>query len=64
MTKRNRFKSPVLWSTLATQVLAILLLIGVIDIGQSTAVEGIIVGILEILTTIGILNDPTSADSW
>ena len=61
---RNRFRSPVLWSTLAAQLLSILLLFGVIDISQSTVVEGVIAGILEILTIVGILNNPTNADSW
>lgn len=61
---RNRFKSPVLWSTLVAQLLSILLLFGVIDISQSTLVEQVSAGILEILTIVGILNNPTSADSW
>ena len=61
---RNRFKSPVLWSTLVAQLLSILLAIGVIDIGQSSIVNTIAAAILEILTIFGILNNPTSKDSF
>lgn len=61
---RSRFRSPVLWSTLVAQLLSILLAVGVIDVGQSTTVNIIAASILEILTVVGILNNPTNADGF
>ena len=32
---QNRFKSPVFWAAIASQILSVLVLVGVIDTGQS-----------------------------
>jgi uncharacterized membrane protein len=58
--KQNRFKSPVFWSGLATQVLSILVLTGVIGQEWSTAITGIVAAVLEAFTVFGLLNNPTS----
>jgi len=57
--KQNRFKSPVFWSSLATQILSILVLVGVIGAEWSAAISGIITAVLEAFTIFGLLNNPT-----
>jgi len=57
--KQNRLKSPVFWSSLATQVLSILVLVGVIGTEWSTAISGIVAAVLEAFTIFGLLNNPT-----
>ena len=61
--EQNRFKSPVLWSSLASQVLAMLIVLGVIDTGMSEAIKALVVALLEILGLFGIVNNPTSKDT-
>lgn len=56
---QNRFKSPVLWTSVVSQVLALLVLCGFIDTGASGVIEGIAVAVLELLVFLGILNNPT-----
>ena len=58
--EQNRFKSPVLWSSLASQILAMLIVLGVIDTGMSEAIKALVVALLEILGLFGIVNNPTS----
>lgn len=61
--EQNRFKSPVLWSSLASQVLAMLIVLGVIDAGMSEAIKALVVALLNILGLFGIVNNPTSKDT-
>ena len=56
---QNRFKSPVLWSALAAQVLSMLMALGVIDTGLGDVIEGVIAALLELLVAFGVLNNPT-----
>lgn len=56
---QNRFKSPVLWTAIAAQILSLLVTIGVIDISTSEAIEGVAVALLNLLTVFGVLNNPT-----
>lgn len=58
--EQNRLLSPVTLAAIAAQLLSILVLAGVIDTGMSTAIEAVVVAILELLTTFGVLNNPTS----
>lgn len=60
---QNRFKSPVLWITVLAQVLSILMMMGVIDSGQSEIIHNIAIVILEIMVAFGILNNPTSKNT-
>lgn len=62
--EQNRFKSPVLWSSLASQVLAMLIVLGVIDTGMSDAIKALVVALLDILGLLGILNNPTSKNTF
>lgn len=61
---QKRIRSKVLWVTLVAQVLAFLVLTGVIDITKSEAIQTGVGIILEILATFGILNNPTSKGSF
>lgn len=61
--EQNRFKSPVLWTSLTSQVLAMLIVLGVIDTGMSEAIKALVVALLEILGLLGIVNNPTSKDT-
>lgn len=56
---QNRFKSPVLWSALAAQLLSMLIVLGVIDTGLGDAIEGVVAAALELLVAFGVLNNPT-----
>lgn len=60
---QNRFKSPVLWSALAAQVLSMLMVLGVIDTGLGDVIEGVIAALLELLVAFGVLNNPTDKAS-
>ena len=61
MTEQNRFRSPVLWASLAAQLLSMLVLLGVIDTGVGEAIEGVVASLLQLLATFGVLNNPTNA---
>lgn len=58
--EQNRLLSPVTLAAIAAQVLSILVMVGVIDTGLSEAIEGVIASVLQLLTTFGVLNNPTS----
>ena len=61
---RDRLKSPVVWASIAAQVLSILVLVGVIGQEWSNAISGIVSAFLEALTIFGVLNNPTEADKF
>ena len=56
--EQNRFKSPVLWSSLAAQLLSILVLLGVIDTGLSEPITGVVGAVLPLLAAFGVVNNP------
>ena len=60
---QNRFKSKVLWLSVGTQILSILLSLGVIDVGCSEFYETILISACELFVAFGILNNPTSKES-
>lgn len=62
--EQNRLLSPVTLAAIAAQLLSILVLAGVIDTGMSEAIEGVVVAVLELLTTFGVLNNPTNKKSF
>lgn len=61
---QNRFKSLVFWSSLVAQILSVLVLVGVIDVGQSQVIEGVIIAVLEAFTAFGLLNNPTNKSGF
>lgn len=62
--EQNRFLSPVVWSTIAAQVLALLVTLGVIDTGLSEAIDAVIATVLQLLVVFGVLNNPTSKTNF
>ena len=61
---QNRWKSPVVWSALVAQALSILVVLGVISPTQSETINAVIIAALEALVVFGVLNSPTSKDSF
>ncbi len=62
--EQNRLLSPVTLAAIAAQLLSILVLAGVINTGVSEAIEAVVVAVLELLTTFGVLNNPTSKQNF
>lgn len=64
--KQNRWKSKVLWASVAAQVLVLLQLTGAFQaMGIDAGVAGQIVAVvLGMLSTFGILNNPTDKESF
>lgn len=60
----NRLRSPVVWGSFVAQVLAILLLTGVIGQGASDVATKVAAGVLELLVLFGVLNDPTDRERF
>lgn len=59
---QNRLKSKVLWVSIATQIVAMLLALDIIDIGVSELLNNLIITVCELFVTFGILNNPTAPD--
>lgn len=53
-----------MWSALVAQVMALLVIAGVVDVVKSEQIQLVIGLVLEILATVGILNNPNSKDSF
>lgn len=64
MQNQNRFKSKVLWASVAAQLLSLFVALGVIDLGLSEALEAVVVAVLELLAAFGILNNPTDKQNF
>jgi uncharacterized membrane protein len=58
---QNRFKSKVLWASVAAQIISILTLTGVIDVGAGETFNQVIGGVLQLLVLFGVLNNPTDS---
>lgn len=61
---QNRWKSAPMWIALAAQILSLLVVLGVIDVTESEVLNGVIVAACEALTAFGVLNNPTSRNSF
>ncbi|SHI42267.1 phage holin [Parasporobacterium paucivorans] len=59
---QNRWKSKVLWVAIIAQVVSILVLVGVIDIGVGDQIQQVGALLLQILTILGVVNNPTDAE--
>lgn len=55
---QNRFKSVVVWASLVSLVLSILVQCGVLLPDQADGLKGAISGILDALVVFGLLNNP------
>lgn len=60
---QNRLKSKVVWISIATQILAIMISLNIIDISTSDIIKNLIVAVCELFVTFGILNNPTDANN-
>jgi Bacteriophage holin. len=61
--KQERWRSKVLWAALSAQVLALLVTLGVIDMGLSERLTAVVTAVLEMLVAFGVINSPDNADS-
>lgn len=63
--EQNRFRSPVLWTTVISLILGILMHTGIITVEQNEWILTTIVApILEIFAIFGILNNPTDKNNF
>lgn len=62
--KWTRWRSPVLWTTIVSNILAMCVAIGWIDVPVSEAVTGVVVVVLNLLGVLGIINNPTDKDKF
>lgn len=60
----ERLKSWAVWTALASQVLAILVLLEIINPTQSETINNVIVAVLQLLVIMGVLNNPTTPDQF
>jgi len=62
--EQNRWKSKVLWASVAAQVIVVLKLTGTLDqMGLDAGyIDEVITAVLGLLATIGIINDPTNSE--
>ncbi len=61
---QNRLKSPVVWTSVTAQVLSLMVLLGVFDVGLSDAVKNAVAAALQLLVVLGVLNNPTDSSSF
>jgi uncharacterized membrane protein len=64
--KQNRWKSPVFWGAVVAQILSIGQITGIwAKYGINTGVVGdVVAGVLQLGVLFGLLNNPTTADSF
>lgn len=58
-TKQSRWRSKVLWAAILAQIVSILMMIGVVDVGAGEVINNVGGGILQLLALFGIINNPT-----
>lgn len=57
---QSRWQSKVLWAAIIAQVVAILVMTGVIDLQQGEFVNQVASAILQLLVLFGVVNNPTN----
>lgn len=62
--EQNRFKSKVLWLTVATLVVGLLMQLGIIGDAENKHIMEIVGTVLEIFSIFGILNNPTDKEHF
>lgn len=58
--EQNRFRSPVVWTTIITLIVGLLMQLGVIGDSENKTIMMVTGTVLELLTIVGILNNPTN----
>lgn len=61
---QNRLKSKVVWAAVASQVVAILLALGVIDTTLGQTINTVVASVLQLFVVVGILNNPTDGENF
>jgi len=61
---QNRLKSKVVWLSVLSQVVVILTLTGVLPSTDIEILKGVCIAVLEVMSIVGILNNPTSKDAF
>ena len=64
MKMKQRLKSWVFWSSVAAQILSILVMTGTISTEISQVVDGVVVAVLQLFVVFGVLNNPTDSTSF
>ena len=62
--EQNRLKSPVVWTSIAAQVLSLLVLLGIVDTGLSNAINSVVAAALQLLVVLGVLNNPKDGENF
>ncbi len=62
--EQNRLKSPVVWTSIAAQVLSLLVLLGIVDTGLSNALNSVVAAALQLLVVLGVLNNPKDGENF
>ncbi len=62
--EQNRLKSPVVWTSIAAQVLSLLVLLGIVDTGLSNALNSVVAATLQLLVVLGVLNNPKDGENF
>lgn len=62
--EQNRLKSPVVWTSIAAQILSLLVLVGVVDTGLSNALNSVVAAALQLLVVLGVLNNPKDGENF
>lgn len=60
--EQNRWKSPILWAGVVAQVVSLLILLDVIDVGMGDVINQAAASVLQLLAIFGIINNPTNAN--
>ncbi len=61
---QSRWQSPVLWASIAGQILSIMLLTNAISVSDADMVNQIVAGVVQLLVTVGVLNNPTDKSGF
>ena len=62
--EQNRFRSPVVWSSIAALIVGLLMQVGLIGDAENKQIMGIIGTVLELLCVVGILNNPVDKNHF
>ena len=61
---QKKWQSPVVWTSIASQIASLLILSGAIDIAQAEIINLSVGIVLQVLVIVGIFNNPNDAKDW
>jgi uncharacterized membrane protein len=62
--EQNRFRSPVVWSSIAALIVGLLMQVGLIGDAENKQIMEIVGTVLELLCVVGILNNPVDKNHF